>query len=71
MISKRETFQTKEILAFKESKREQGKKEYCIIRVSPSGWSEGECKGKAGWFPTAYVVNRQRIPARNAAAEDY
>lgn len=40
-------------------------------QVSPSGWSEGECKGKAGWFPSAYVENRQRIPARNAAAEAY
>ncbi|CAO2823454.1 unnamed protein product [Amaranthus hypochondriacus] len=46
--------------------------DYVVVRkVSPSGWSEGECKGKAGWFPSAYVENRQRIPARNAAAEAY
>uniref|UniRef100_A0A803MV80 SH3 domain-containing protein n=1 Tax=Chenopodium quinoa TaxID=63459 RepID=A0A803MV80_CHEQI len=48
-----------------------GKKLYCLAEVTPSGWSEGECKGKAGWFPTAYVENRQRIPARNAAADVY
>lgn len=40
-------------------------------QVSPSGWSEGECKGKAGWFPSAYVEKRQRIPVSNAAAEAY
>ncbi|KAJ0017254.1 hypothetical protein Pint_10090 [Pistacia integerrima] len=30
--------------------------------VSASGWSEGECKGVAGWFPSAYVEKRQRLP---------
>jgi endophilin-A len=30
-------------------------------------WSEGECKGKAGWFPSLYVERRQRIPARKVA----
>ncbi|EXB58299.1 Elongation factor Tu [Morus notabilis] len=32
------------------------------VGVSQSGWSEGECKGKAGWFPSAFVEKRQRIP---------
>ncbi|XP_047332243.1 SH3 domain-containing protein 3-like [Impatiens glandulifera] len=37
--------------------------DYVVVRkVSASGWSEGECKGKAGWFPTAYVEKRQRLP---------
>ncbi|WCJ27335.1 SH3 domain-containing protein [Euphorbia peplus] len=40
--------------------------DYVVVRkVTPSGWSEGECKGKAGWFPSAYVEKRQRIPAYN------
>ncbi|CAK7350304.1 unnamed protein product [Dovyalis caffra] len=37
--------------------------DYIVVRkVSPTGWSEGECKGKAGWFPSAYAEKRQRIP---------
>ncbi|KAF5207319.1 Sh3 domain-containing protein [Thalictrum thalictroides] len=44
--------------------------DYVVVRkVAPSGWSEGECQGKAGWFPTAYVEKRQRIPTSNAATE--
>ncbi|KAL9346430.1 hypothetical protein Peur_061283 [Populus x canadensis] len=41
----------------------------CIVvrKVSPTGWSEGECKGKAGWFPSAYVEKRQRMPTSLAA----
>ncbi|CAI9782116.1 unnamed protein product [Fraxinus pennsylvanica] len=46
--------------------------DYVVVRkVSPSGWSEGECKGRAGWFPTAYVEKRQRIPTNYTAAEVY
>ncbi|CAA0823689.1 SH3 domain-containing protein [Striga hermonthica] len=46
--------------------------DFVIVRkVSPSGWSEGECKGKAGWFPTAYVEKRQRIPTNYSATEVY
>lgn len=38
--------------------------EFVVVRqVSQSGWSEGECKGKAGWFPSAYVEYRQQVPA--------
>ena len=42
-----------------------------LTQVSPSGWSEGECNGKAGWFPSAYVEKRQRIPSSNMAGEVY
>ncbi|KAL2475093.1 SH3 domain-containing protein [Abeliophyllum distichum] len=46
--------------------------DYVVVRkVSPSGWSEGECKGRAGWFPSAYVEKRQRIPTNYTAAEVY
>jgi len=42
--------------------------DYVVVRqVSPTGWSEGECKGKAGWFPSSYVEQRQRIPASKVA----
>lgn len=38
--------------------------DYIVVRqVAPSGWSEGESKGSAGWFPSAYVERRQRVPA--------
>ncbi|EFJ37265.1 hypothetical protein SELMODRAFT_164821 [Selaginella moellendorffii] len=38
--------------------------DYVVVRqVSTTGWSEGECKGKAGWFPSTYVERRQRVPA--------
>ncbi|KAG8637392.1 SH3 domain-containing protein 3 [Manihot esculenta] len=46
--------------------------DYVVVRkVNPTGWSEGECKGKAGWFPSAYVEKRQRIPTSNGAAQVY
>ncbi|PSS04874.1 SH3 domain-containing protein [Actinidia chinensis var. chinensis] len=46
--------------------------DYVVVRkVSPSGWSEGECRGKAGWFPSAFVEQRQRIPTSSAAAESF
>ncbi|XP_076889661.1 SH3 domain-containing protein 1-like [Bidens hawaiensis] len=35
--------------------------DYVVVRqVSPNGWSEGECNGKSGWFPSAYI-ERQEI----------
>lgn len=38
--------------------------DFVVVRqVSPNGWSEGECKGKAGWFPSAYVEQRDKAPA--------
>ncbi|KAF8408977.1 hypothetical protein HHK36_005047 [Tetracentron sinense] len=44
--------------------------DYVVVRkVTPSGWSEGECRGKAGWFPSEYVEKRQRTPTNKVAAE--
>ncbi|XP_072963352.1 SH3 domain-containing protein 2-like isoform X2 [Typha angustifolia] len=38
--------------------------DYVVVRqVEPNGWSEGECKGKAGWFPSAYIEQREKAPA--------
>lgn len=34
-----------------------------LMQVSNSGWAEGECKGKAGWFPLDYVERRERVLA--------
>ncbi|CAN1224749.1 SH3 domain-containing protein 3 [Linum grandiflorum] len=34
--------------------------DFVVVRkVMPGGWSEGECKGKSGWFPSAFVERRQ------------
>lgn len=39
--------------------------DFVIVRqVGPDGWSEGECKGKVGWFPSAYVEQRDKVPAK-------
>ncbi|KAL4290248.1 hypothetical protein GQ457_14G008820 [Hibiscus cannabinus] len=46
--------------------------DFVVVRkVNPSGWSEGECKGKAGWFPSTYVEKRQRLQSNNLAGEAY
>ncbi|KAF5944774.1 hypothetical protein HYC85_018851 [Camellia sinensis] len=46
--------------------------DYVVVRkVSPSGWSEGECRGKAGWFPSSHVEKRQRIPTSSASTEAF
>ncbi|KAI3502289.1 hypothetical protein L1887_30322 [Cichorium endivia] len=38
--------------------------DYVVIRkVLNNGWAEGECKGKAGWFPVEYVERRERVLA--------
>ncbi|KAL6348407.1 hypothetical protein AAG906_005715 [Vitis piasezkii] len=38
--------------------------DYVVVRqVAPNGWSEGECKGTAGWFPSAYIERRDKAPA--------
>lgn len=38
--------------------------DYVVVRqVASHGWSEGECKGKAGWFPSAYIERRDKAPA--------
>lgn len=35
--------------------------DYIVVRkVSSTGWAEGECRGKAGWFPLGYIDRRER-----------
>ncbi|KAL9259730.1 SH3 domain-containing protein [Drosera capensis] len=42
--------------------------DYIVVRkVSGSGWAEGECKGKAGWFPYEYIEGRERVLASKVA----
>ncbi|EHA8588817.1 SH3 domain-containing protein 2-like [Cocos nucifera] len=36
-------------------------------KVSTNGWAEGECKGKAGWFPYGYIERRERVLASKIA----
>lgn len=45
--------------------------DYVVVRqVAPNGWSEGECNGKSGWFPSAYVVKSDKVPAIKMAEKD-
>ncbi|KAL9687372.1 hypothetical protein QQ045_031772 [Rhodiola kirilowii] len=45
------------------------KGDYVVVRkVSPTGWSEGECKGAAGWFPSSHVERRHRTPSTNGSS---
>ncbi|XP_043709933.1 SH3 domain-containing protein 2-like [Telopea speciosissima] len=42
--------------------------DYVVVRkVSNNGWAEGECKGKAGWFPFGYIERRDRVLASKVA----
>ncbi|EPS66080.1 hypothetical protein M569_08697 [Genlisea aurea] len=42
--------------------------DYVVVRkVSNNGWAEGECKGKAGWFPFGYIEKRDRVLASKVA----
>nr|CAD1821398.1 unnamed protein product [Ananas comosus var. bracteatus] len=43
--------------------------DFVVVRkvVASDGWAEGECKGKAGWFPYGYVERRDRVPATKIA----
>ncbi|KAK5843900.1 SH3 domain-containing protein 2-like [Gossypium arboreum] len=42
--------------------------DYIVVRkVTNNGWAEGECKGKAGWFPFAYIEKRERVLASKVA----
>ncbi|CAM8974268.1 unnamed protein product [Rhodiola kirilowii] len=42
--------------------------DYVVIRkVSNNGWAEGECNGKAGWFPMAFVERRDQVLASKVA----
>lgn len=38
--------------------------------MAPNGWSEGECNGKAGWFPSAYVEKIEKIPVGKISEDD-
>lgn len=43
--------------------------DYVVVRqVAQTGWSEGECRGKAGWFPSAYIEKREKAPANKVVA---
>lgn len=45
--------------------------DYVVVRqVSSHGWAEGECQGKAGWFPLEYVERRDRILGNKVAEVD-
>ncbi|KAH6760813.1 hypothetical protein C2S53_011210 [Perilla frutescens var. hirtella] len=45
--------------------------DYVVVRqVSSNGWSEGECKGEAGWFPSAYVEKIDVIPTSKLSEDD-
>ncbi|KAH7515060.1 hypothetical protein FEM48_Zijuj11G0156000 [Ziziphus jujuba var. spinosa] len=42
--------------------------DYVVVRqVAPHGWSEGECNGKAGWFPSAYIERQEKAPTSKIA----
>ncbi|XP_022725594.1 SH3 domain-containing protein 2-like [Durio zibethinus] len=42
--------------------------DYVVVRkVTNNGWAEGECKGKAGWFPFGYIERRERVLASKVA----
>ncbi|XP_055820814.1 SH3 domain-containing protein 1-like [Solanum dulcamara] len=44
---------------------------YVVVRqVAPNGWSEGECYGKSGWFPSAYAVKSDKVPASKMVETD-
>ncbi|CAA7403716.1 unnamed protein product [Spirodela intermedia] len=42
--------------------------DFVVVRkVSNNGWAEGESRGKAGWFPYAFIEKRERILASKIA----
>ncbi|KAM1790413.1 hypothetical protein ACFX11_034673 [Malus domestica] len=42
--------------------------DYVVVRkVTNNGWAEGECKGKAGWFPFGYIERKERVLASKVA----
>ncbi|XP_075522621.1 SH3 domain-containing protein 1 [Primulina tabacum] len=42
--------------------------DYVVVRqVASNGWSEGECKGNTGWFPSAYVTKGETVPATKSS----
>uniref|UniRef100_A0A1D1ZE14 Intersectin-1 n=1 Tax=Anthurium amnicola TaxID=1678845 RepID=A0A1D1ZE14_9ARAE len=46
--------------------------DYVVVRqVTPTGWAEGECRGRAGWFPVAYVEKRHSTPTSRVVPEAF
>ncbi|KAJ3682166.1 hypothetical protein LUZ60_014739 [Juncus effusus] len=42
--------------------------DFLVVRkLSNNGWAEGECRGKAGWFPFDYIEKRERVLASKIA----
>ncbi|WCJ40905.1 SH3 domain-containing protein [Euphorbia peplus] len=42
--------------------------DFVVVRkVTNNGWAEGECKGRAGWFPFGYIERRERVLASKIA----
>ncbi|XP_077231182.1 SH3 domain-containing protein 2-like [Tasmannia lanceolata] len=42
--------------------------DYVVVRkVANNGWAEGECMGRAGWFPFEYIERRERVLASKMA----
>jgi hypothetical protein len=40
---------------------------WLLNQVSNNGWAEGECRGKAGWFPAEFIEKRDRVLASKVA----
>lgn len=36
-----------------------------VYKVAPSGWSQGKCMGRTGWFPSAYVERVENVLVSN------
>ncbi|KAJ4784174.1 SH3 domain-containing protein [Rhynchospora pubera] len=42
--------------------------DFLVVRkLSSNGWAEGECRGKAGWFPSDFIERRERVLASKVA----
>ncbi|KAL7122530.1 hypothetical protein ACP275_01G050400 [Erythranthe tilingii] len=45
--------------------------DYVVVRQADlNGWSEGECEGRAGWFPSAYVEKVDKFPTSKLSGEE-
>ncbi|GAB4857912.1 hypothetical protein Ancab_015817 [Ancistrocladus abbreviatus] len=40
-----------------------------VHQVAPNGWSKGECNGRIGWFPSAYIERVDKTPATTVTGE--
>ncbi|KAF9623213.1 hypothetical protein IFM89_000574 [Coptis chinensis] len=44
--------------------------DYVVVhQVTPNGWCEGECNGKSGWFPSAYMERREEAPTSKSTED--